>query len=116
MIADIYTNTLGNPISEAQPAAHTGVQRRNHNTVGQSVKRPTSEMTDAKNASRRAAKRPRLANSAAPSLSHINFARSKMFSSHPTINSRGDVTFGFRRNCELIVFIVPAYHLCTTWY
>jgi len=103
-----YTSILGNPISEGvptQPATHIGGQGLNRDagqTVGQSVKRPTSEMTDTKN---RAAKRPKFTDSAAAApLSRINFACSKMFSSRPTINSRGDVTFGFRHNCELNCF------------
>lgn len=116
LIANItYTSILGNPISEGvptQPATHTGIGGQGLNrdvgqAVGQSVKRP---MADAKDGS---AKRLKLTNCvAAPSLSRINFARSKIFSSRPTINSRGDVAFGFRHNCELNCFLVPAYHPC----
>ncbi|KAF8428128.1 hypothetical protein EV426DRAFT_327959 [Tirmania nivea] len=102
---DCFSQLIGNPISEGAPTQSVGGQglvRDARQAVKQSTKRPTSEMTDAKDASRHPAKRPRMTNSmASPPLSRINFARSKMFSSHPTINSRGDVTFGFRHNYVL---------------
>ncbi|RPB27373.1 hypothetical protein L211DRAFT_536952 [Terfezia boudieri ATCC MYA-4762] len=94
---DCFYQLIGNPISEGVPtqlATHIGGQGLNHDArqaVGQSIKRPTSD------ASKRDAKRQKFTDSAAASLSRINFARLKMFS-RPTINSRGDVTFGFRHN------------------
>ena len=114
-------SSIGNPISEripTQPSVHTrgqGLNQAAGQTVGQAVKR-TSEMTNIKDVSRPVAKRPKVGGGTVLSLSSINLAPLKVFSSRPTISSRGNVTFGFRHTCRLNCFFVPAYHPCTTWY
>lgn len=98
---------------------HTKLQGLNQGqTVGQALKRPTSEITDVKHVS---TKRAKISANSAPSLSGINFARSRMFCSRPTLNSLGYVAFGFRHNRGLrnVFFCscinIPAPHGTNTW-